>query len=235
MRHHQTIGNNIPNNIQADTLVSVRLIVVSDGGAENTDVLEGTVVGVGGRLLDAVDDIKAFRDFAKDGILSVEMGRAADGLIHLDHLWRQFHTALGGRVKFLLDLRDLLILENLSPDDIELTGRRPPFRIHFVALPGHRHDTTTMEDLRQPELCLCGIVEIARTQQLSWFGMLAVGIATLNHKVLDNAMDEQRVIDAHLCDLQEVVACLWRLVIKGDADIACSGLKQYLSALGLGT
>ena len=63
--------------------------------------------------------------------------------------------------------------------------------------------------------------------------MLTIGVTTLNHKVLDDPMDEQRVVDTHLRHLQEVVAGLWRLVVKGDADITCSGFKQYLSILGL--
>ena len=91
-----------------------------------------------------------------------------------------------------------------------------------------------MENLRQTELRLSSIVEIARAQQLSWFCVFAVGITALNHKVLDDTMDEERVIYAHLRDFQEVVASLWRLVIKGDADIARRGFKQHFRALRLG-
>ena len=90
-----------------------------------------------------------------------------------------------------------------------------------------------MSAFRQTELCLCGIVEITCAQQLSWFCVFAVGITALNNKVLDDTMDEERVIYAHLRDFQEVVASLWRLVIKGDADIARRGFKQHFRARGL--
>ena len=70
-----------------------------------------------------------------------------------------------------------------------------------------------MEDLRQAELCFGGIVEVATSQQLSWFGVFTVRITTLNHEILDDTMDEQRVIDTHLRDFQEVVTRLRRLVI----------------------
>ena len=90
-----------------------------------------------------------------------------------------------------------------------------------------------MEDLWQTKLCLSGIVEITRTKQLSWFGVLAVGVATLNHKVFDDTVDEQGVVNAHLRDFQEVVTCLRCLVIEGDADVAGSRLKEHFGACGL--
>ena len=97
--------------------------IFGDGGFQNSDIFYRTVVLVCLNLLDLIHDIHSFDDFAKDSILSVEMGRATDGLVHLDHLWCQFHGALSGRVKFLLDFRELLVLEDFSPDDIELTSR----------------------------------------------------------------------------------------------------------------
>ena len=63
--------------------------------------------------------------------------------------------------------------------------------------------------------------------------MLTIGVTTLDHEVLDDAMDEQGVVDAHLRDLQEVVTRLWCLVVESDTDITCCGLKQHLSILGL--
>ena len=55
--------------------------------------------------------------------------------------------------------------------------------------------------------------------------MFAIGVAALDHEVLDDPMDEQGVIDAHLCNLQEVVTRQGRLVVKGDAEVASRGLK----------
>ena len=48
-----------------------------DGGTENADVVDGTVVVVGEGLLDSVDDVKALDYLAENGVLAVEMGRAA--------------------------------------------------------------------------------------------------------------------------------------------------------------
>ena len=63
--------------------------------------------------------------------------------------------------------------------------------------------------------------------------MFAVGVATLNHEVLDDTMDEQRIIDAHLRDFQEIVAGLGRFVIQGDTDVASRCLKQNLRVFRL--
>ena len=222
MRHHQTIGNNIPNNIQADTLVSVRLIVVSDGGAEDADVLEGAVELVGGRLLDAVDDIKAFRDFAKDSILSVQMGNAANSFVDFLHFWRQLY--MGSGVETLLNLHQTGVVVYPTPYDIELAGGTAPFRIDSVALASHSHHSTTVEDLRQTEFGLNGVVVVTRTQSLSGLGMFAVQVASLYHEVLDDAMEEQGVVDVLLNEFQEVVTVLGRLVEECYTNVARGSL-----------
>jgi hypothetical protein len=90
-----------------------------------------------------------------------------------------------------------------------------------------------MEELRKSEFWGKGVVEIARAESFARFGMFTVDVAALNHKVLDDAMEEQRVIDVHLGEFQKVVTVDGRLVVKGDADIARRGLKEHLSRLGL--
>ena len=88
-----------------------------------------------------------------------------------------------------------------------------------------------MEDLRQAELWLDGIVEVARTQQLAGLGVLAVQIAALNHEVLDDTMEKQGIVDVHADELQEIVAVQGCLVIEGQTDVALGSLQQDLSAL----
>ena len=61
--------------------------------------------------------------------------------------------------------------------------------------------------------------------------MTTIEIATLNHKVLDDTVEQQGVIDLHPHQFQEVVTMLWRLVAEGDADISLRGLQQYLCPL----
>ena len=48
-----------------------------DAGSENADVIDGTVVVVGESLLDALDDVETFGDFAKHGVEAVELGSTA--------------------------------------------------------------------------------------------------------------------------------------------------------------
>lgn len=155
-------------------------------------------------------------------------------LVDLDHLGCQLHRTLGDGVETLLHLRqDAVIGIHLAPDDIELAGRGATLGVLLVAFAGHGHGSPTVEYLRQTELRLLGVVEVARAESLSGFGMLAVGVAALDHEVLDDAVEEQRVVDAHLRQFQEVVAVLRRLVIEADADVACRGLEEHLGGLGL--
>ena len=40
-------------------------------------------------------------------------------------------------------------------------------------------------------------------------------------------MKQQRVVRAHLGELQKVVAVLWRLVVKGDTDVTLGGFEEH--------
>ena len=82
-----------------------------------------------------------------------------------------------------------------------------------------------MEYLRQTEFWLYGIVEIASPQPLSRLGILAVRVARLYHKVLDDTMEQQRVVHLHAHQLQEVVAMLRCLVVEGYADVSLRRLQ----------
>ena len=57
-----------------------------DFGGEDFDVVDGTVVGVGGGFLDLFDNIHALEDATKDGVGAVEMGCASDGGVVLADL-----------------------------------------------------------------------------------------------------------------------------------------------------
>ena len=207
--------------------------VLDDGGFQDADVLYGTVAPVGLRLLDHIDDVHTLNDFAEDGVLAVEMGCASLSLIDLLHLLRQFYAAVGSGIETFLGLGKRGAALDASPHDVELGGGRAHFRIDIIAFAGHRHGSATVEELRKSELRGKGVVEIARAEGFAWFGMFAVDVAALDHKVLDDAMEEQRVIDVHLGEFQEVVTMDGRLVVEGDADVARSGLKEHLSCLGL--
>ena len=76
--------------------------VADDGGSKDANVRDGTVIPVGGCLLNLVYHVEALSDFAEYGVLAVEMGRATNGLVGLYHLWRKLHLSVGGRVQPLL-------------------------------------------------------------------------------------------------------------------------------------
>ena len=84
-----------------------------------------------------------------------------------------------------------------------------------------------MVELGQAELSLNGVVVVTRSQPLSRLGILAVQIATLYHEVLDNPVEEQRIIDMLLDELQEVVTMLRRLVEQRNTDVASRRLQQH--------
>ena len=181
--------------------------------------------------MDAVDHIEAFRDFAKDGVLAVQMGNAADGLVDLLHFGRQLY--MGGSVQTFLNLHKTGVVVYPTPNNIELTGRAAPFRINSVALTGHSDHSTTVEELWQAEFSLNGVVVVARTQALSRLGMLAVQVTALYHEILDDTVEKQGIVDMLLDVLQEVVTMLGRLVEECNADVARGGLKQHLRCRGL--
>ena len=58
--------------------------------------------------------------------------------------------------------------------------------------------------------------------------MLAVQVATLNHKVLDYTVEQQRVVELHSGQLHEVIAMLRGLVEQGDTYVTLGGLELHL-------
>ena len=177
----------------------------NDGGAENADVCGGTVVLVGGYLLDTVYDIQTFDDLTKDGVLAVEMGRASNGLVGLQHLGGELDATLRLLVESLLYATEGGIAVGAPPDNVKLAGTRALVGVDTVWLAGGSYSPPTVVELGQSELSLYRVVELARTQTLAWLGMPAFGVARLYHKVLDDAMEEQRVVVVLAHQLQEVV------------------------------
>ena len=129
--------------------------------------MEGTVAFVGGDLLDGFDYVEAFHDFAEDGVLAVEVGRAADRLIDFPHFRRQLDAAAGPIIEPLLDFVEAFIVENLAPDNVELHCRATLLRIHVVAFPGRGQDAPPVEDpFIEPKFGRNGIVPVAFAEKL---------------------------------------------------------------------
>ncbi len=68
-------------------------------------------------------------------------------LIGCYHLWREFDTSLSDRIEPFLYLAQFFVVEDTSPDNIELTGGTALFRIDIITLTSHRHHTTSVKYL----------------------------------------------------------------------------------------
>jgi len=65
--------NGIPR-IQGISFGSVLLVLLDFVGLEDADIVDRTIIVINHHLLDALHDIEAFRDFSKNGILTIQMG-----------------------------------------------------------------------------------------------------------------------------------------------------------------
>ena len=200
---------------------------------QDADIIDGTVVGVGKDLLDALHDVETLGDLAKDGVLAIEMGRATHLAVGPEHLGGDVGSAIGGLFYTLLDGLEVLGGVGLTPDDIELATTGATLRVHPVALASHGQGATTMVVLGGAELGHQGIVQLASAQRGAWLGMTTRGVAALDHKTLDDAMKEERVVELLVDQLEEVVAMDGGVVVEHHADVALGGLEQHFVALCL--
>jgi hypothetical protein len=73
-----------------------------------------------------------------------------------------------------------------------------------------------------------GILGTSHAKVLACRCSLRVGVATLNHEVLDDTMKECPVIIAFAGKLEEVVTVFGGLVVKAHYDVAIGGTDTYL-------
>jgi len=203
--------------------------------AEDADIIYGTVVVVGEDLLDALQHVETFGDFAKDGVLAVQMGSATGLAIEVLQLGRHRDTMLGHGVEALAYRLQLGRGEGGAPHDVELATTGATLGIDIVALTGHSQRTTTMRmqqvAVAVEELCLNGIAHLAVAQRGPRLCVATVGVATLNHEILDDTMEEQRVVEMFVGQAQEVVAMQRGVVVERQEDVALGRFHQYLLAL----
>ena len=81
------------------------------------------------------------------------------------------------------------------------------------------------------ELSLDGVAIIPLAQRDARFSTTAVGIATLDHEILDDTVEEQRVVELLVDEFQEVVAMTGRVVEERQDDLACGGFEHHLMRL----
>ena len=77
-----------------------------------------------------------------------------------------------------------------------------------------------MEELRINKLSRDGIVRSARSQVLSSRSPLRVGVAALNHEVLNHTVEQRSVEITLLRQFHEVITMTRSLVIQAHDDVA---------------
>ena len=120
----------------------------------------------------------------------------------------------------LFHLLQFILFVGLSPYNIELATAALSFRVYLVAKTGCTQGTTLVEKLWINELGRDGIVRTTCAQHLAFRSAFAVRVAALNHKILDDTMEESAIEISLLCQLQEVVTMLGCLVVEAHLDVA---------------
>lgn len=194
------------------------------------DVVDGAVVLVGGYFLYLLGNVHAFDDVAVDGVFAVEVGRAAVLLVVFEHLRRHL-IAFG----FLLGayFAEAGRAELLARDDVELGPATALLGVDIVGLACSCQGTACVVVVGQEELGCQAVGHVAVAQHLAGFCRAAVGVASLYHELVDDAMEEGAVVVAALGQLEEVVAVDGGLVEEGYADVTHGCLDAYDAALVL--
>src|SRR5574344_2012804 len=113
----------------------------------------------------------------------------------------------------------------LSPHDIKLASAALPVRVHLVARARCTQCPTLVEELRINKLSRDGIVRSARSQVLSSRSPLRVGVAALNHEVLNHTVEQRSVEITLLRQFHEVITMTRSLVIQAHYDVAQRSLN----------
>ena len=120
----------------------------------------------------------------------------------------------------LFHLLQFILLVGLSPYNIELATAALSFWVYLISQTGCAQGTTLVEKLWINELGRDGIVRTTCAQHLAFRSAFAVWIAALNHKILDDTMEESAIEISLLCQLQEVGTMLRCLVVEAHLDVA---------------
>ena len=128
-------------------------------------------------------------------------------------------------VHLLLHAQQGGIAINLAGHDVELATRRSFLRIYIVSLAGSGQGSFLMEILGIDKLGRHGVAHVARPQHLTLGSVLRLGVACLDHEVLDDTMKEGALVGAVLGQLDKVITVFRRFVIQFHHDVAGGGLN----------
>lgn len=85
-----------------------------------TDISHRAVVGITGSMLYLADHVHAINHLAKDGILRIKEGCAANGLVHLAQLRGKLGGAVCGSIELTLYPVELVVSVFVATNDIKL-------------------------------------------------------------------------------------------------------------------
>ena len=134
---------------------------------------------------------------------------------------------LGLHRHLFLHLAQFVLSISLTPHDVELASAALALWVHLVVQAGSTQGATLMKQAWTVYLGRNGIVWSARSQHLSLGSILAVGVAALNHKVLDDTMKKSAVEVSFLSQFYEVVTMTRSLVVEAHDDVALCSLDFY--------
>ena len=130
-----------------------------------------------------------------------------------------------------LELGELAGTVDIASDDVELATAGTLLGIDLVALTGSSEGSLLMYQ-RLVELGRDGVVGASGTEMCSGRSSTRIGIATLNHKVLDDTVEESAVVIALTGQLEEIITMKGGLVIETNGDVTEGGLDQDFGHIG---
>lgn len=184
----------------------------------HADVVEGAVVGVAGYGYEAVEHLQSGHDFAEHRVLVIELRGAAFGFV----LGAPFGAEFGAEALFPLVER-LVRLRGACHNE-KLAAARLPLRVHLIGQAGRRQGAA---QVRETNFGRNGVARPAAAEYGAGGCGFRVGVAALDHKVGDHAVEQQAVEKALCGQFEEIVAVPGRLVVQPYPDVAHAGADEH--------
>ena len=175
-----------------------------------------------------IDDIKALDDLTKDRIVTIEMRRTTDGGIGINLLLCQCTAHLTSHHL------ESVSRPHIALNNIELARRGSLGRVHLIGLTSGSQRTFFMDKARD-KFGRNGITKSTVAKHLTRFGIAGIRVTTLNHELIDNAMEQEVVIETLFYQLYKIVAMFWSLIIELDGHISVGSLNQNVVFLFRGS
>lgn len=195
---------------------------------DDADVVKRAVIAVCFNPLDAIYDVESFNDLSEDGVLSVEVGSSSIALIGFAEFGCKFHLAVCCIVEPVLHLVEHIVAHAPAPNDVELVLGRLAVGVGFVALTCRRNASAFVEDFGETYFGRNLFSFFRLAEHLAGYSVAAERVASLNHEVWNDTVEEHAVVNAFVDVFQEIVAVKRSFVVELNADVAAVGFKKYL-------